>query len=170
MPKPRSASSISILFSSPPVSRFVLNTLFIDSYNEHMITTIWITTIIIHAAPSKSMPALTMAVLSVVAAHVKWYIATIKLHRREEVSQIASTQPPSQTSSQVPHRVGGTHVIGTLRNCDFPAVIVGGYSCYGGRLRAPCAPVRSETAHTPKFVSYYLARRPTHTRALQTAS
>ena len=75
---PSKIESIARLFSTTIVGRLILNILLIESYTHSILGTIWITTITIHVAPSRLWPSLSIAAVSVVCAHLKWYLATVK--------------------------------------------------------------------------------------------
>ena len=53
-----------------------------QSYFEHVMGTIWISTITAHVAPSQLVPSLAVALLSVIGATIKWRRASIKIGNR----------------------------------------------------------------------------------------
>ena len=53
-----------------------------QSYFEHVMGTIWISTITAHVAPSQLMPSLAVALLSVIGAAIKWRRASVKIGDR----------------------------------------------------------------------------------------
>jgi len=87
-----------------------VNMLVIESYNEHIISTICIATFTMHYAPAQRIVSLAVAVASVAGAHLKWYLATVKSGPR---AVAAALQQQAVAA-----------VVDMLQSASFPAAVV----------------------------------------------